>query len=101
MSETSWLLVVGIIAPFVIQGIKAVMEKINGVALTDKASLNLTYIVAIIAAAVGKFLSGEAVIPQGDLSVVVPLLITQVGLVLASATVVFKALLSKTTSIRA
>ena len=102
MNETQWLLLVGIIAPFVIQGIKAIYTKAWGQPMSDGAALNTTYIIAIIAAAVGKWLAGETFIPQGgDLTIILPTLLGQIGVVLAAATVVFKGLMSSSTGLLA
>ena len=101
MNENQWLILVGLIAPFVIQGIKAVYSKVSGAPMSDKAALNTTYVIAIVAAAIGKWLAGEAFIPPGsDLTVVLPTLLGQIGIVLAAATVVFKALMSSSTGLR-
>lgn len=101
MNEAEWLLLVGIIIPFVIQGVKTVYDKINGAPMSEKAALNTTYVLAIIAAGIGKYLSGEAIIPQGALVDVAPLLLAQAALVLGSATAIYKMFISKTTGIRA
>ena len=100
MNESQWLILVGILAPFLIQGIKAIYAKGCGQVMDDKVALNVTYVVAIISAAIGKWLAGEAFIPQGDdLSVVIPTLLGQVGVVLAAATVIFKAMMSSSTGV--
>lgn len=100
MNEENWLLLVGILAPFVIQAIKTIYTKTTGNDMSDKAALNTTYVVALIAAGVGKWLAGEAFLPDGDLSVAIPTLFAQLGVVLGSATFIYKTLISKTTSFR-
>lgn len=100
MSENEWLLLVGIVVPFVIQGIKLMYEKMTGTPVSPKLALNITYVMAIIAAALGKWLSGEVFIPEGDLAEVIPTLVGQVALVLGAATGIYQTLLSKTTGIR-
>jgi len=100
LTETEWLLLVGIIAPFVIQLVKTIYDKVNGAPMSDKAALNTTYVLAIVAAGVGKLLSGEAVVPQGNFVDVAPILLGQVTLVLGSATAIYKTLISKTTGVR-
>ncbi len=100
MDETQWLLAVGVIAPFIIQVIKTIYDKINGTPMSEKLALNTTYVVAILAAVIGKWQTGEAFIPQGDLGVVIPVLVTQITVVLGSATFIYKTLISKTTGVR-
>ena len=100
MNETQWLILVGLVAPFVIQVIKAIYKQLKGVPMSDGAALNTTYVVAIVAAAIGKWLAGDTFIPPGgDLSVVIPTLLGEIGIVLAAATVVFKGLMSTSTGI--
>ena len=100
MNETQWLILVGIVAPFVIQVIKAIYNQVKGAPMSDAAALNTTYVVAIIAAAVGKWLAGDTFIPPGgDLSIVIPTLLGEIGIVLAAATVVFKSLMSSSTGV--
>ena len=100
MLEEQWILLVGFIAPFVIQIVKIIYTKVNGFEMSEKVALNTTYIVAILAAAIGKWLTGEAFIPSGDLSVAIPILAAQVTIVLGSATFIYKTLISKTTGVR-
>ncbi|MBE3049061.1 hypothetical protein IMZ48_42490, partial [Candidatus Bathyarchaeota archaeon] len=93
MLEGQWILLVGFIAPFVIQIIKTIYTKVNGFEMSEKLALNTTYVVAVLAAAIGKWLTGEAFIPQGDLSTAIPVLVAQFAVVLGSATFIYKTLI--------
>lgn len=93
MNEEILILIAGAVAPFIIQGIKAAYKGATGAEMPGIAALNLTYVVAVLFAFAGRVVAGEFIVPDGELADVVPLLVTQIGAVLAVATFIYKSLI--------
>lgn len=99
MSQETLLILAGVVVPLVVQAIKAVYQSITGNDMASGWALNITYACCIILAAAVKLLSGEVLIPAGDAPEVVASVLTQIGVVIGLATVVYKALMSKSTGV--
>ena len=93
MNETIWLAIAGVAVPLVIQGIKAGYMKATGRELGGVPALNLTYAIAVVFALGARAAGGEVIVPAGPLVDTAPILLTQIGAVLALATVIYKSLL--------
>ena len=98
MTDEVLLVIVGVFAPFVIQGVKLVHSKITGGELTPASAMGWTYAICLALAVLAKGISGELFFPVGGLDVVLPALLAQAGVVLGLATFVYKAFLSGDTA---
>lgn len=99
MSQETLLILAGIIVPIVVQAIKAGYKALAGSEMSSGLALNLTYAMAVLVAVIGKLLAGELLIPVGDAPAVAGAIITQLGVVIGLATVIYKALLSPSTGV--
>lgn len=95
MTEELWLVVAGLVAPFVIQVVKRLHTVMFGGELSHGAALAWTYVVALVFAGAAKVVAGEVVIPAGDPVTVVTALVTHVTAVIGLATVIYKSVLPK------
>lgn len=96
MTQELWLIIAGVVAPFVIELIKQAHTLMFGGELSSKAALTWTFILSIIFAVAIHFTSG-AEIPVGGIEVVAPWVVAQLGIVMGIATTVYKFLISKRT----
>ena len=99
MSNELLLLLAGVLAPFVVQAVKAIKYRLDESELNPQAALGWTYATCLVLAVLFKVAAGEVVIPAGDLPTVLQAILTQLGVVLGLATFVYKTLLSQETSI--
>ena len=99
MSDEVLLLLAGVLAPFVVQGVKEIQWRLFGIDLSSQSALGWTYGVCLVLAVLSKVALGEVLIPAGDLPTVLQAVLTQLSVVLGLATFVYKTLLSQETSI--
>jgi len=99
MSIELLLILVGVLAPFVIQGVKLIHTKLTGGNLSPASSMGWTYAVCLALAIIAKVSTGELIIPTGTLDVVLTSIFTQLGIVLGMATAVYKLFISGDTAL--
>ena len=99
MSDEVLLLLAGVLAPFIVQGVKEIKFRLDESDLSSRAALGWTYAVCLILAMLTKVAAGELIIPVGDLPIVLSAVLSQLGVVLGLATFVYKTLLSDDTSV--
>ena len=99
MTDATVLAIAGVVTPIVMQIIKTLYKSASGQDMSAKLALNLMYLLAIVFAVVAKLLNGTLVLPAGATEEVVANVVTQLTAVIGLATVIYKSLISGTTSV--
>jgi len=99
MSQEFWLVIAGLAAPLVIQLVRTLNKTMFGSDLSPKAALGWTYAISLVFAVAIFLTEGQYEVPAGDISVLLPWAVAQFTIVLGTATLVYKTLISKSTSV--
>jgi uncharacterized Tic20 family protein len=90
VGNEAFLVIAGLVAPFVIQIIKTVFGDLEG-----KEALWATFGVSVVFAVAAGLLSGYLIAPAGDQVAVTSSVLTQFGTVLGLATAIYKLFISQ------